>query len=293
MSSEKPSSVSSMDFKAFGMHQICLDLCKGLINQQVSDAKELIHLLPIAWIVSDWDMYTSVEWKNPITNVTYNYPIEIGDDLSKTMGINAVNEKIDEYNLQVEELDSQYSDLEERVKNQHYRKIDHLPRWAMTVFCEKRVHPLSFDFPPNKFQQYPLDTRHFNSEHLYKVLLGIDDDKEKVGRLNRTIYEYLKFLTDGKTLKEHSTLYHPLMEFEDYMMTHPEKYTHLVHMPKASLSNKYFIDNRENSPFRLIWKDKTYDFKEPLRYNNRPIFSELKDYEMEIDIEKETIKINI
>ena len=35
----------------FGLHQLCVDLCKNIINSQVSDGSELRYLLPVKYII--------------------------------------------------------------------------------------------------------------------------------------------------------------------------------------------------------------------------------------------------
>ena len=116
----------------FGLHQLCVDLCKNIINSQVSDGSELRYLLPVKYIISNWNVFDSVEWKNPITGEEFVEPFE--NETERINAILEINKRIEDYNAKVEELDSEYDDLEEKVKNQTFRQRDLYQLWTLTAW---------------------------------------------------------------------------------------------------------------------------------------------------------------
>ena len=195
-----------------GLHQLCVDLCKNIINSQTSDGSEIKYLLPVKHIISNWNVFDSVEWKNPITGKEFVESFQ--NETERIDAILEVNEKIEEYNAKVEELDSEYDDLEERVKNQTFRKRTPYQLWTLTAWMHKPVHGKL----PDPHHQTPFDARYFNSEPVYRKLLNCTTEEEAVGKFNKMLYEYVNAVTDGKQLIETSTFYYPKMEFDDYMM---------------------------------------------------------------------------
>ena len=196
----------------FGLHQLCVDLCKNIINSQVSDGSELRYLLPVKYIISNWNVFDSVEWKNPITGEEFVEPFE--NETERINAILEINKRIEDYNAKVEELDSEYDDLEEKVKNQTFRQRDLYQLWTLTAWMHNPVHGQL----PDQWQKNPFDARYFNSEPVYKKLLTCTTPEEGVEKFNKMLYEYVNAVTEGKQLIETSTFYYPKMEFDDYMM---------------------------------------------------------------------------
>ena len=196
----------------FGLHQLCVDLCKNIINSQVSDGSELRYLLPVKYIISNWNVFDSVEWKNPITGEEFVEPFE--NETERINAILEINKRIEDYNAKVEELDSEYDDLEEKVKNQTFRQRDLYQLWTLTAWMHNPVHGQL----PEMRQKTPFDARYFNSEPVYKKLLTCTTPEEGVEKFNKMLYEYVNAVTEGKQLIETSTFYYPKMEFDDYMM---------------------------------------------------------------------------
>jgi hypothetical protein len=196
----------------FGLHQLCVDLCKNMINSQVSDGSEIKYLLPVKYIISGWNVFDSAEFKNPITGEEYVESWENEDE--RVRAILEINKRIEEYNVEVAELDSKYDDLEERVKNQLFRTRPPFELWSLTAWMHKPVHGKL----PEIGQKTPFDARHFNSEPIYRKLMNFYDNDEAVGKFNKMLYEYIEAVTDGKQLIETSTFYYPKLEFDDYMM---------------------------------------------------------------------------
>ena len=93
----------------FGLHQLCVDLCKNIINSQVSDGSELRYLLPVKYIISNWNVFDSVEWKNPITGEEFVEPFE--NETERINAILEINKRIEDYNAKVEELDLRFGNL--------------------------------------------------------------------------------------------------------------------------------------------------------------------------------------
>ena len=198
----------------FGLRQLCVDLCKNIINSQVSDGSEIKYLLPVKYIISNWSMYDSVEWKNPITGEEYVEPFS--SESTRVQAIQKINKRIDDYNAEVEKLDSEYDDLEERVKNQQFRQRTHYEIWSLTAWMHKPVHKRKS--PTNNWQKTPFDARHFNSEPVFNRIMACTTEEEAVGKFNKMLFDYIEAATGGKQLIETSTFYYPKLEFEDFMM---------------------------------------------------------------------------
>ena len=64
-------SVTLEQMEEYGLNQVCLDLCKGILNTQTSDGSELSKLLPVKYIINNWNAYNEIAWVNPITEKEY------------------------------------------------------------------------------------------------------------------------------------------------------------------------------------------------------------------------------
>ena len=214
--------LSLKEMKEFGVHQLCADLCKNIINSQYPDGSELKLLLPIKYVLSDWSLRGSVDWKNPMTGEEFVLPYFW--EHQRVANIDIINKEIDKYNAKVDELDSKYDDLEERVKDQPYQKRNHYPKYNLTVWNHSPVHQKL----PERIQKQPFDARHFENKEIYIRLNQCKSEEETVGRFNKMLYEYIIEVTKGKTLIEGSTFYYPFMEFEDYITRQGTDYPNLL-----------------------------------------------------------------
>ena len=52
-------SLTLKEMEEHGLHDLCVDLCKNIINSQTSDGSEIKYLLPVKHIISNWSMYDS------------------------------------------------------------------------------------------------------------------------------------------------------------------------------------------------------------------------------------------
>jgi hypothetical protein len=225
-----------------GVHELCLGLCKSIINTQTSDGKELTYLLPVQYIISNWSMYDSVEWKNPITGE--EHVESFVNEESRVDAIMEINYKIDDYNNDVKERKSKLGSLEEQVMYE-YQEKSHYDIWSLTVYMHKPV--FKRDYPQYYKRNGFIDTKQFNNKEAYRRLLDQESPAMAVGKFNQMIYEYIQAVTGNKDLPEGSTFYYPKMEFDDYMMRSTETYTNLLHDDEVE-EDTYSM----GSPFRMI-----------------------------------------
>ena len=90
--------LSLKEMKEFGVHQLCADLCKNIINSQYPDGSELKLLLPIKYVLSDWSLRGSVDWKNPMTGEEFVLPYFW--EHQRVANIDIINKIIKELNVQ-------------------------------------------------------------------------------------------------------------------------------------------------------------------------------------------------
>ena len=206
---------------------------------------DLSTLLPVKYTMGIGQYYSSVTFKNPMSKEEFDIPYsnEVGR-VNATMNINA---EIKKYNDEVEQLNKKLDKeigIERRIVEQRYQQIKERSLWRYNVWCEKAQHINHWD-DAYKNQVAHIDVRRFENEELYKSLQSIPNDEERVIRLNRLIYDYLKAVTEGETLVESSSLYYPLLEFSDYFMRMPSNKSFV-----SLLSQKHtlVVDNRP-SPF--------------------------------------------
>ena len=285
-------SLTLKEMEDYGLHQLCVDLCKNIINSQVSDGSEIKYLLPVKYIISNWNVFDSVEWKNPITKEEYVEPFE--NETERINAINEINKRIEEYNAKVDELDSQYDDLEERVKNQTFRQRDLYQLWTLTAWMHNPVHGQL----PDQWQKTPFDARYFNSEPVYRKLLNCTTPDEGVGKFNKMLYEYINAVTDGKQLIETSTFYYPKMEFDDYMMRQGcAEFINLLEEDEGAT-------NQDNVPLiitpfatitsEVIWHEAPPEIKEHMfayEWRHRPPPNLPSDYCISLDLENKMFEV--
>ena len=290
-------SLTLKQMEDFGLHQLCVDLCKNIINSQVSDGSEIKYLLPVKYIISNWNVFDSVEWKNPITEEEFVEPFE--NENERINAILEINKRIEEYNVKVEELDSEYEDLEERVKNQLFRKRTPYELWTLTAWMHNPVHGQL----PEMRQKTPFDARYFNSEPVYRKLLNCTTDEEAVEKFNKMLYEYVNAVTEGKQLIETSTFYYPKMEFDDYMMRGGcAEYINLLEEKEQTFEDR-LIMMRDNpsviTPFssitsEAIWAGAPEEHKQdmfPYEYHHSPPPNTPQDYCITLDIENKMFEV--
>ena len=239
-------SLTLEQMEQLGLNQVCLDLCQNILNTQIKDGSELKHLLPVRYIINNWNSYDQIEWVHPITEESHIEQWELGNEKQRLEAIDKTNERIDEYNKEVEKLDSQYKDIVERVEKQRFRPLTHFQKHQLTVWCVQPVHRKSEkSFEKKPYSPLPFDSRQFNNQEIFERLALCKSEEEAVGRFNQMLYEYILAVTKDKPLVETSTFYYPLMEFEDYMMRTQAKFTNLLYGDK-----KYLISN--TYPFELL-----------------------------------------
>ena len=272
--------------KEFGVHQLCADLCKNIINSQYPDGSELKFLLPIKYVLSDWSLRGSVDWKNPMTGEEFVLPYFT--EHHRVDYIDEINKKIDKYNAKVDELDSKYDDLEERIKNQPYQKRNHYPKYNLTVWNHSPVHQKL----PDRIQSQPFDSRHFENKEIYirlnKCKEEYGHEEEAVGRFNKMLYEYILKVTEGKTLIEGSTFYYPFMEFEDYITRQSTDYPNLLE--EKMWTKQYW----QHNPFQSI-RIEEVDGKITNRIGlSRPLSGSTPEmYTLEMDWDNQTINASL
>ena len=208
-----------------------------------STKPDLAKLLPIRYTMGIGDFYSSVQFKNPMTNEEFEEPYR--NEVSRVSAFTTINAEIKKYN---DELKKHYEEIDKEVgfENRYSKTklfpVKELSPWLYTVWCEKAQH---FDHWDDTYKKSAIDVRRFTNEKLYIALQSISSDEERVIRLNRLIYDYLQAVTEGKTIVESSSLYYPLLEFEDYFMRMPSNKSFV-----SLLSQKptLVVDNRP-SPF--------------------------------------------
>ena len=206
---------------------------------------DLSKLLPVQYTMAIGQYYSSAIFRNPMTKEEFEEPYT--NEVSRVNAIMNINAKIKDYNDEVERLNKKLDKeigIERRIVEQRYQKIKERSLWHYNVWCEKAQHIDHWD-DAYKNQTPHIDVRRFENEELYKSLQSIPNDEERVIRLNRLIYDYLKAVTEGETLVESSSLYYPLLEFSDYFMRMPSNKSFV-----SLLSQKHtlVVDNRP-SPF--------------------------------------------
>ena len=182
---------------------------------------DLSTLLPVQYTMAIGQYYSSASFTNPMTKESFDEPYT--NEVSRVNAVMNINAKIKDYNDEVELLNKKLDKeigLEQRIVEQRYQPIKYQDPWYYNVWCERAQHLDHWD-NNYKNQTAHIDVRRFSNEELYKALQSIPNDEERVIRLNRLIYDYLQALTEGKTILESSSLYYPLLEFEDYFMRMP------------------------------------------------------------------------
>ena len=273
-------SVTLEQMEEYGLNQVCLDLCKGILNTQTSDGSELSKLLPVKYIINNWNAYNEIAWVNPITEKEYKE--KWSGERTRLKAIDEINKRIDEYNEEVERLDSQYTDIEERVKEQRHRPRTHFLKYLLTVWCHNPVHtkPEVWD------RKSPFDSRQFNNETIFNLLAQCLTEEDAVGSFNQMLYEYICAITEGQVLIETSTLWFPKLEFEDYFMRTQSKFPNLLQDKEEKLKKK------NTTPFDEMLSFPEYT-PEQLRRRERPpspnphIYP--KDIKVVLDWEAQTI----
>ena len=286
------SQLTLKEMEDYGLHDLCVDLCKNIINSQTSDGSEIKYLLPVKYIISNWNVFDSVEWKNPITKEEFVEPFE--NETERINAIHDINNRIEAYNAKVEELDSEYNSLEERVKNQPFRQREPYQLWTLTAWMHNPVHGQL----PDQLQKTPFDARYFNSEPVYRKLLNCTTPEEGVEKFNKMIYEYINAVTDGKQLIETSTFYYPKMEFDDYMMRGGcAEFINLLQEDEEAV-------NQDNVPLIItpfatitseaIWAEAPMEHRMgifPFEYHNSPPPNTPQDYCITLDVENKMFEV--
>ena len=182
---------------------------------------DLSKLLPVKYTMGIGQYYSSIIFTNPMTKEPFDEPYT--NEVSRVNAVMNINAKIKDYNDEVERLNKKLDKeigIEQRIVEQRYQPIKYQDPWHYNVWCEKAQHIDHWD-DVYKNQVTHIDVRRFSNEELYKALQSIPNDEERVIRLNRLIYDYLLAVTEGKNLIKSSSLYYPLLEFEDYFMRMP------------------------------------------------------------------------
>ena len=182
---------------------------------------DLSKLLPVQYTMEIGQYYSSASFTNPMTKESFDEPYT--NEVSRVGAVMNINAKIKDYNDEVERLNKKLDKeigIERRIVEQRYQPIKYQDPWHYNIWCKKAQHLDHWD-NDYKNQTAHIDVRRFSNEELYKALQSIPNDEERVIRLNRLIYDYLQALTEGKTILESSSLYYPLLEFEDYFMRMP------------------------------------------------------------------------
>ena len=180
---------------------------------------DLSTLLPVKYTMGIGQYYSSVTFKNPMSKEEFDIPYS--NEVSRVNAIMNINAEIKNYNDEVERLNKKLDKeigIERRIVEQRYQPIEYQDPWYYNVWCEKAQHMNHWE---DEYKKQVIDVRRFSNEELYKALQSIPNDEERVIRLNRLIYDYLQAVTEGKTILESSSLYYPLLEFEDYFMRMP------------------------------------------------------------------------
>jgi uncharacterized small protein (DUF1192 family) len=273
-------SVTLEQMKEYGLNQVCLDLCRGILNTQTADGSELRKLLPVKYIINNWNAYNEIVWVNPITKEEFKE--KWSGERTRLKAIDEINKRIDDYNEEVERLDSQYTNIEARINKQRHRPRTHFLKYLLTVWCHNPVHtkPELWD------KKSPFDSRQFNNETIYDLLAQCLTEEEALGSFNQMLYEYICAITEGQVLIETSTLWFPKLEFEDYFMRTQSKFPNLLQDKEEKLKKKNY------SPFDEMLSFPTYT-AEQLRRRERPpspnphIYP--KDIKVVLDWEAQTI----
>ena len=184
---------------------------------------DLSKLLPIQYTMAIGQYYSSTTFTNPMTKESFDIPYT--NEVSRVNATMNINAKIKDYNDEVERLNKKLDKeigLEQRIVEQRYQPIKYQDPWHYNVWCERARHIDHWD-NDYKNQTAHIDLRRFSNEELYKALHSISNDDERAIRLNRLIFDYLQAVIGDKDTVKSSSLYYPLLEFEDYFMRMPSK----------------------------------------------------------------------
>lgn len=283
------SNISLQQMQEYGVHDLCLRLCRDVMGFTPNDNKTLKYLLPVKMIVHAYPRYGTVQFKNPKTEESFEYAYS--DDESRVEAVTRLNEHIKKYNDDLYayeiELDKRIG-LEKRVIRVAKEKLfphNEFEPYLLHVHTEMPVYNEHWKSNSGRWQRDAvIGIRDFNSEKIYEKIHACGSEREAVFRFNVMIYEYLKAKTEGMNLNERSTLYYPILEFEDYFSRMDNSFPNLLEQDTEDLNTR--------SPFAdVLYHNTEGKYWYSPDEENPPVFS-LKDYKIVIDAEKQTLEVS-
>jgi len=283
------SNISLQQIQEYGVHDLCERLCRAITGFTHRDGKTLKYLLPVKMIIHAYPRYGTVQFKNPKTEESFEYAYS--DDESRVEAVTRLNEHIKKYN---DDLTAYEIELDKRIglgkriirtsKEKLYPHNEFEP-YLLHVHTEMPVYNEHWNSNSGRWQRDAvIGIRDFNSEKIYEKIHACGSEREAVLRFNVMIYEYLKAKTEGMNLNEKSTLYYPILEFEDYFSRMDNSFPNLLEQDTESLNTR--------SPFAdVLYHNTEGKYWYSPDEENPPNFS-LKDYKIVIDAEKQTLEVS-